>query len=155
MYPDPRVVDFIDDHFVPVRFHVKDQHDDFKRFGAHYGAQWTPTVLILDEEGNEHYRIEGSLPADDFMSQLMLGIARAAFDRQDYRVAEELYRRVVEKFPNSEAAPEALYWAGVSKYRATNDPSTLSATADAFAQRYQSSSWAKKASVWRARPASA
>ena len=114
-----------------------------------------PTVLIVDGEGNEHHRIEGFLPTDDYLSQLMLGIARTAFDRQDYRTAEELYRRVVEQFPSTEAAPEALYWAGVSRYRATNDPDALGATADAFAKRYQSSSWAKKASVWRAPPASA
>jgi hypothetical protein len=36
----------------------------------------------------------------------------------------------------------------VSKYRATNDPSALKDTAAAFAERYQQSSWAKKASVW-------
>ena len=149
MYPDVRVTDFISDHFVPVRFHVKDQHDDFQRLGAKYGAQWTPTVLIVDPEGEERYRIEGFLPADDFLSQLTLGMARAAFERKDYAAAEQGYRHVVEQFPETEAAPEALYWAGVSKYRATNDASALKATAAAFSDRYQSSSWAKKASVWR------
>ena len=149
MYPDPRVAKFITEQFVPVRFHVKDQHDDFQRVGGKYGAQWTPTILIVDADGEEHHRIEGFLPVDDFMSQLMLGTARAAFDRNDYAAAEQLYRRIVEPFPETEAAPEALYWAGVSKYRATNDPSALKATAAAFAERYQSTSWAKKASVWR------
>jgi TolA-binding protein len=55
---------------------------------------------------------------------------------------------VVERFPNSDAAPEALYWAGVARYKATNDPSALEQTAQASAQRYQDSAWAKKASVW-------
>ena len=149
MYPTTRVADFINEHFVPVRFHVKDQHHDFQRVGGKYGAQWTPTVLIVDANGEERHRIEGFLPADDFLSQLLLGTARAAFDQKDYATAEQRYRRVVEEFPETEAAPEALYWAGVSKYRATNDPSALKATAAAFAERYQSSSWAKKASVWR------
>ena len=149
MYPDIRVAGFITEQFIPVRFHVKDQHDDFQRVGAKYGAQWTPTILIVDANGDVHHRLEGFLPADEFLSQLMLGTARAAFDPQDYAAAEQRYRRVVEEFPETEAAPEALYWAGVSKYRATNDPSALKATAAAFANRYQSSSWAKKASVWR------
>jgi hypothetical protein len=149
VYPNTRVADFINEHFVPVRFHVKDQHDDFQRVGGKYGAQWTPTVLMVDANGEERHRIEGFLPVDDFLSQLMLGTARAAFDQKDYAAAEQRYRRVVEEFPETEAAPEALYWAGVSNYRATNDPSALKATAAAFAERYQSSSWAKKASVWR------
>lgn len=46
-------------------------------------------------------------------------------------------------------APEALYWAGVSRYKATNDAAALAGTADAFARRYQDSVWAKKASVWK------
>jgi hypothetical protein len=149
VYPDARVADFVTEHFVPVRFHVKDQHEDFQRVGEKYGAMWTPTVLIVDADGTERHRIEGFLPANDFLSQLLLGTARAAFEQKDNAAAERLYRRVVEQFPDTEAAPEAVYWAGVSKYRATNDPSALKATAATFGDRYQSSSWAKKASVWR------
>ena len=45
--------------------------------------------------------------------------------------------------------PEALYWAGVSRYKGTNDPTALKDTARAFTERYQESSWAKKSSVWK------
>ena len=48
----------------------------------------------------------------------------------------------------SDAAPEALYWAGVSKYKASHDPVALKETAKAFSTRYKDSSWAKKASIW-------
>lgn len=148
MYSDPKVIDFITRHFVPVRVHVKDNGADFKRLGERFNAQWTPTTLVVDGSGTERYRIEGFLPVQDFLSQLALGMARAAFARNDYANAERLYREVVDRFPDSEAAPEAQYWTGVSKYRATNDPSALKATRDAFRQRYQNSAWAKKASVW-------
>ncbi len=148
MYSDPKVIDFITRHFVPVRVHVKDNGADFKRLGERFNAQWTPTTLVVDGSGTERYRIEGFLPVQDFLSQLALGMARAAFARNDYANAERLYREVVDRFPDSEAAPEAQYWTGVSKYRATNDPSALEATRDAFRQRYQNSAWAKKASVW-------
>ena len=49
---------------------------------------------------------------------------------------------------STDAAPEALYWAGVARYKATGDAAALSDTAGQFRQRYQESSWAKKASVW-------
>lgn len=148
MYPDPRVASLITEHVIPIRVHVKDQADLWKRLGERYNAHWTPTVLILDEKGEERHRIEGFLPADDFLAQLMIGIAHAARARQDFAEAERRYREVVEKFPQTESAPEGLYWAGVSKYKATNNPAALGDTASQFANRYQTSSWAKKASVW-------
>jgi TolA-binding protein len=148
VYPDPRVVQLVDPNFVPVRVHVKDQADDFKRLGAKFSAQWTPTILVLDSSGEERHRIEGFLPADDFMAQLLLGLAKSAFARGDFADAERRFREIVEKYPSTEAAPEALYWAGVSRYKATNDAAALAETAKAFMQRYQDTSWAKKASVW-------
>jgi hypothetical protein len=128
---------------------VREQPDDWARYGERYGVQWTPTTLILDPSGVERHRIEGFLPAEDFLAQLALGLAKSAFARQQFAEAERRFREVVERFPKSEAAAEALYWAGVSRYKATNDAAALAQTADAFNQRYQESSWAKKASVWR------
>jgi TolA-binding protein len=149
VYPDPRVAQFVTQHFVPVRVHVKDDKDEFRRLGERFDSQWTPTTLVIDEGGTERHRIEGFLPTDDFLGQLALGVAKAAFARKDYSAAEQLYRDIVSTYPTSDAAPEALYLAGVSKYRATNDPSALGETAGAFARQYQDSSWAKKASVWK------
>jgi TolA-binding protein len=56
---------------------------------------------------------------------------------------------VVERYPDSDAAPEALYWAGVSRYKATGDATALKDTAAAFGTQYRESSWAKKASIWK------
>lgn len=148
MYPEPRVVQLIDQNFVPVRVHVKEQPDDFKRLGAKFAAQWTPTILVIDSSGEERHRIEGFLPVDDFMAQIQLGLAQSAFARGDFPDAERRFREVVEKYPSTEAAPEALYWAGVSRYKATNDAAALAETAANFKKRYQETSWAKKASVW-------
>ena len=149
MYPDPRVADLIATAFHPVRVHVREDAEAWKSLGGELGVQWTPTVLILDAAGVERHRIEGFLPADDFLAQVSLGLAKAAFSRSDFADAERRYRAIVETYPNTETAAEALYWAGVSRYKASGDPSSLSATAAAFGQRYQDSVWAKKASVWR------
>ena len=148
MYSDPRVVDFIQQHFTPVRAHVRENADEFKRLGGRFNAQWTPTTLIVDSEGHERHRIEGFLPADDFLAQLALGLAHSAFARRDFPEAERLYRIVADTYPSTEAAPEALYWAGVSRYKGTGDGAALGDTAAAFLTRYTGTSWAKKASVW-------
>ena len=146
MYPEPRVTEFVSKEFEPVRLHVKKHPEAMGRFGAN----WTPTVMIVDADGKEHYRIEGFLPADDFLAQLKLGLAHAKFKSGDFANAEKRFREVVEQFPNGEAAPEALYWAGVSKYKGSGDGAALGETAKAFQSRYTDSPWAKRSSVWAA-----
>ena len=148
MYSDPRVAGFISEQLTAVRVHVREQKDEYKRLSERYDAQWTPTILILDSEGEERHRIEGFLPVDDFLAQIALGLAKAAFQRKDYGDAERRFGEIVDRFPSTDAAPEALYWAGVSKYKASGDPSALGATGAAFRDRYQDTAWAKKASVW-------
>ena len=113
-----------------------------------FGANWTPTVLILDSNGNERHRIEGFLPTEDFLSQLQLGLAQTAFKTGKFGDAEVRFRAIVEQFPEADVAPEAMYWAGVSRYKGENDASALGATAKAFKERYSDSPWAKKASIW-------
>ena len=136
--------EFITLNMIPVRLHVQKHPEAMGRFNV----QWTPTVLILDSDGNERHRIEGYLPADEFLVQLNIGMAHAAFRASKFDTAEQLYRGIMDRYPNSEVAPEAQYWAGVSKYKGSNDASALKQTADAFKNRYKDSSWAKKASIW-------
>ena len=138
----------ITNDFVPVRVHVRDQAEDFRRLGKRFGAEWTPTILMLDPSGEERHRIEGFLPADDFLAQLGLGLGRIHFSAGRFQEAEDQYRVVRERHPDSDAAAEARYWEGVSRYKRTNDPSALADTARAFREAYTDTPWAKKASVW-------
>ena len=149
MWPDERVVKFVNENFVPARVHVKADSALYKKYSEQYQAPWTPTILELDADGVEQHRIEGFLPADDLLAQLMLGRARMAFQQQRWAEAEQQFREIVRQLPQTDAAPEALYWAGVAPYKATGNPASLQATGQAFATQYQDSTWAKKASVWR------
>jgi TolA-binding protein len=103
---------------------------------------------VLDPDGTKRHQFEGFLPPDDFLSQLKLGLAHSAFARQQWKEAESCYDDIVKTLPDSDAAPEALYWAGVSRYKSSGDPAALQQTAEAFKTHYQGSTWAKKASVW-------
>jgi TolA-binding protein len=146
VYPDERVVRFIEENFVPVKIHIKENPKGFEQFGA----QWTPTMIVADSNGAERYRFEGYLPVDDFLAQLDLGLAKSAFANQNWGEAERRFRDVADRFPKTEAAAEALYWAGVSGYKGSGDAAALRQTAEAFRSRYPESQWAKKASVWAA-----
>lgn len=151
MWPDPRVEKLVQEQFIPVRVHVQKQADDFQRLGKQYGAEWTPTTLMLDPSGKERHRVEGFLPAPEFVPHLEFGAARIAFSNGEFDDAEGRFRRIVEMYPEAEVAPEALYWAGVSRYKGADDADALRHTAAAMREKYPESPWAKKASVWAGR----
>ena len=92
----------MNDQFNPVRLHVKKHPEAMDRFGAN----WTPTVILLDSNGTERHRIEGFLPADDFLAQLHIGLGHIAFANKRYDEAEKHFREIVDTLPDSDAAAE-------------------------------------------------
>lgn len=105
-------------------------------------------MLIMDSDGEERWRIEGYLTKTEFLAQLEMGLARMAFMHKQWADAEQRYAHVVERYPDTAAAPEAIYWRGVSQYKRTNDHTVLGAVAEQLNQAYPDSVWAQKASVW-------
>jgi TolA-binding protein len=135
---------FINENFIPISVHIKENPAGFHRFDS----VWTPTALILDENGKERHRIEGYLPKDEFSAQLLLGVARVAFMQKKWKDAEALYSQILNDYPKSTAAPEAVYWKAVSHYKATNDHTVLGEVPKTLQQKYPDSVWAKKAIPW-------
>ena len=144
MYPEPRVDQLIRESFIPVRIQVRGNPGAMER----WNVQWTPTILLLGPDGKEHHRIEGFLEATDFLAQLTLGLGHVAFAEKNWESAIARFGEVLKSFPETDAAPEAQYWQGVARYKATNDPAALAQTARAFHDKYGDTTWAKKASIW-------
>ena len=109
---------------------------------------WTPSILILDANGDERWRIEGYLPKDEFRAQLLLGLARVAVVQKKWDQAENSFAEVVANYGRTAAAPEALYWRDVSIYNRTHDHVPLQNVARELKEKYPDSVWTKKASVW-------
>jgi hypothetical protein len=137
----------VTENFEPVRVHVREQKDEYRRLGARYGVQWTPTILVIDSKGEERHRVEGFLPADDLIAQLALGLGHADFEHGRFAEAQRRFESLTNH-TSPDIAAEALYWAGVARYKATGDAAALGETAREFDHRYTGTSWAKKASVW-------
>ena len=112
--------------------HIKENPKNFRRFDAF----WTPTVLVLDPDGKERWRLEGYLSPDEFRAHLEMGLARVALARKDWAQAESRYSAIAESYPDSKYAPQAVYFRGVSRYSASHDGADLKATADALADKY-------------------
>ena len=107
----------------------------------------------MSPDGVECHRIEGFLPVDDLLAQLELGLGKVAFKQEKYAEAERHFRAAAQDYPQTETAPEAVYWAGVSAYKASNDPKKLTETHQILQSKYPSSQWARKAMVWAKQPA--
>jgi hypothetical protein len=143
VYPAPAVTALIDQQFIPVRVHVKENPTAWKRFGI----RWTPTVIVLSPDGHEVRRIEGFLPTEDFLGQLELDLGYLAANRKDWSTAQRWFAEA-SKHENTDAGPEGLYWEGVSRYSASHDHTILPQITRAFKDKYKNTSWAKRASVW-------
>ena len=129
---------------MPLEAHIKEHPAYFKRFEA----LWTPTILVMDSAGVERYRIEGYLPKDAFRARLEMGIARVAFMHKKWADAEKRYARVADEYADTPAAPEAIYWRAVCRYKATNDHHVLSEAPNELGAKYPDSEWALKALPW-------
>jgi len=96
----------------------------------------------------ERYRIEGYLPKNAFRARLEMAIARVAFMHKEWADAEERYARVADEYADTPAAPEAIYWRAVCRYKAANDHNVLSEAPTELGAKYPDSEWALKALPW-------
>ncbi|MDQ4074984.1 MAG: thioredoxin family protein [Chloroflexota bacterium] len=140
-YPSDIVHRFIVEHFVPVRLLLNQPEHR-----AHFRQQrviWTPTIVILDWRGRDHYRSLGYLPPDLFAHLLHIGLARAkmAWARYD-EAASHLH--LVANQSESPLAPEALYQLGMARYLQTRRHADLMEPWDRLLEQYPDSIWAAR-----------
>ena len=102
----------------------------------------------MDADGVERYRIEGYLPKNWFRARLEMGLGRVAFMHKKWADAEKIYAGVAENYADTAVAPEAIYWRGVSHYKATDDHTVLGEVAKELGQRYPGNEWTLKSLPW-------
>jgi tetratricopeptide (TPR) repeat protein len=113
-----------------------------------YSVKWTPTIIILEAEGDEHHRFIGFLQPEDFIAQMTLGKGKLAFNLDNFDQAIQCFQEILVGYPKTDAAPEAQYYLGVSKYKASHDPKELKLGLEALQRNYPQSEWTKKAQVY-------
>jgi tetratricopeptide (TPR) repeat protein len=143
-YPDESVMRFINQQLVPVQL----SHDQQPEAG-HFHVKWTPTILVLDADGEEHHRIIGFLPSEEFMPALLLGIGKTRFDQDRIEEALNSFKELLARFGESDFAPEALYYRGVCLYKLAHDARPLKETYEELEHEYPQSEWTKRARPYR------
>ncbi len=143
-YPNEKVAEFVEKHLVPIQVLFNAQP-----LAADFNVKWTPTVITLDEEGNEHHRTVGFLSPEEFIPSLILGIGKVHFDREKFEAAMALFDRLLKDYPQSDAAPEAVYLRGVAQYKSSHSAKALKEIHERLQAEYPSSEWAKRAQPYR------
>jgi thioredoxin-related protein len=70
----PRVQDYINIHFISIKYESGTDSDQFMRFGV----SAKPAVIVLDSEGNEIFRKIGYFEPDVFIEKLEMARKKAA-----------------------------------------------------------------------------
>ena len=139
-YPKPEVVEFVNQHFIPVQVRYDAQPE-----AADFNITWTPTMVVLDETGKEHHRNVGFQAPEEFIPFLMVGQAKTYFDLNNFDPAIALLEKVIKEYPKSAAAPEAAFHLGVSRYKATHNAAPLKEAFEFLKANYPGSEWHKRA----------
>lgn len=142
-YPDERIANYLADHFVSARLDISDAAA-MRAAGRQFRTPWTPTSVFFDHNQNEVRRSIGYLPAADFLGELMLARAQVALLHGQYDQAATLSRAAATDLPDTGAAPEALFWAGIAAFRHSGDKADLLRTWTELQQRYPGSTWAQR-----------
>jgi thioredoxin-related protein len=143
-YPHPKVIEFFAKNLVAVRVLISSQPLPKK-----FKVQWTPTLVLLDEQGEEHNRTVGFLPPDELLPSLLLGIGKSYFDRDQLAEAEHTFQQLLSAYPRSDSSAEAAYYLGVSRFKQTHNPDELKKTIQHLQKDFPQSEWAKRASVYQ------
>lgn len=139
-YQDLDVSNFIIDRIVALRapFAAKTLATDFR-------VVWTPTLVILDYYGKEHQRTVGYIPPEELVASLLLGIGKVGFDNDQFNEAGVQLNTLLNGYPRSAAAPEAVYLRGLARYKSSHAATALKDTYRQLLAEYPESEWTKRA----------
>jgi len=143
-YPNEKVIDFISQNVIPVRVLSGQQP-----LATDFNIKWTPSLLILDQEGKEHSRTVGFLSGEELIPSLLLGIGNGHANKDEFKDALSCYERLLAESPESDSAPEAVFQRGVNLYKSTHDPKPLKEAYNQLQERYPASQWTKRAYPYR------
>jgi tetratricopeptide (TPR) repeat protein len=143
-YPAEKVASFLNDNVIPLRV-----ASDHPTLAQQFSVKWTPTLVTLDPEGQEHHRTVGFLGPDELIPSVLLGIGKCFFETDRFDEALSHLEKLLATCPQSDSAPEAIFLRGVSLYKNTKNPMPLREAYDKLTSDYPRSEWARRAEPYR------
>lgn len=143
-YPENKVVRFIEENFIPLRLLF-----DSKPHSEKYNVKWTPTLITLSPEAQEHHRTVGFLGPEELIPSLLLGLGKYHFENDRFDEALARLEQLVDGYGQSGSVPEAIFLCGVCRYKRSHDPKPLKAAYEKLSAAFPDSEWTKRAYPYR------
>lgn len=102
-YHDPRIIEFVNRSCIPLRVSTSSSSS----LPAEFRIQYTPTIVLVDEDGKEHDRVVGFLRPEEFIPSVSLSIGKALFNKGQCDRAMGFFDAIVADYPRSQAAQPA------------------------------------------------
>ena len=129
------------DWFIPLRINSQKQGEVFKE----YSVTWTPTMVVLDAEGKENCRFTGFFTPPELCARMILDGAKAEINLENFSLAIKCFDDILEKYPGTFAAPEAIFYSGVAKYLSSHEPKVLKKGLLQLRKEFPDSEWTARA----------
>jgi tetratricopeptide (TPR) repeat protein len=146
-YADIKIVEFVMETLVPLRIPA-----DSEPLATDFTLRWTPTLIILDMTGKEHSRTVGFITPEEFTPTILLGIAKTCYELQQFDLAIQRLEKIINTYPQSFAAPEAIYYRAVCGVKTVHDINGLKKTYERLSKEYPQSEWVERALPYRLLP---
>ena len=143
-YPDEKVTDYINEKYVALRI-----ASNAEPYSIDFMVKWTPRIFLLDAAGQIHQASMGFFPPEDFIPFLELGLAKADFNLDHLEECKQHLDRLLEEYPESTSAPEAVYLQGVADYKISGQGEPLKNAYKILQARYPDNEWAQRALPYR------
>ena len=93
-YPNDKVIKFVDYNFVPVQIETSNT-----ALMNQFNVKWTPTIIVLDADGNEVHREVGVLAPEEFIPTFMVGKGKFYFNAEAHPEAQGMFDEALKGIP--------------------------------------------------------
>lgn len=135
---------FLSLNFIPVQIETSNT-----AMMQRFSVSWTPTLIVLDADGREHYRAVGFFTPEDMIATFLTAKGRWALDTDQLVDARAIFEEVISCYPDKDAAAESIFFLGVAKYKMSHDPKPLRETYDELKAKFPQNMWTKQADHYR------
>jgi hypothetical protein len=147
-YLDRGVADVLNERFVPVRLNARRESAALRVLNGGHAYVFSPVLIVSAPDGRELRRSTGYLSPQAMLLELHIALAIGQMDRARWVEAHRILDDAIARYRHARNLPEAMWWRGVSSYRASgNDLSVLREAWDPLVAGYRGSIWAEKADV--------
>ena len=147
-YLDREVADVLNERFVPVLLNARRESAALRVLNGGHAYVFSPVLIVYAPDGRELRRSSGYLSPQAMLLELHIALAVGEMDRARWVEAHRILDDAIARYRHARNLPEAMWWRGVSSYRASgNDLTVLREAWEPLIAGHRGSIWAEKADV--------